>query len=68
MVEKAYSIIVSYFKRLHDPVTGASGPAITWRKAGAGIHAGNAPFVLTSVASYVDRFIENYRLANEATC
>ena len=68
VVGAASSINVQYLKQVVDRATGSDGIAIIWNTGVIGTHGGDSNFVLSSVALYVDKFIDEYLRVNAEAC
>ena len=64
----SFSIFIGYNKFVQDLVTGKTGPAPTWTIGGFGTHGEDAGYILSGVAMYMDRFIDEYLRVNEDAC
>ena len=67
-VRGAFTVEVSYYKRLYDSVAGQFGMAQTWTIGRFGQHSGDAGIVLQGESELLDRFILVYLRVNEAAC
>ncbi len=64
----AYSIEVSFQKRLRDVVSDRNGFAATWDTGSYGTHGGDAGHIMQSVSERLDRFVLEYLRVNETAC
>lgn len=68
MVGSAMSMWVYFEKRLHDPATGKSGPAVTWRRITGGPNTASTFTTLATLKIHIDAFIADYQEVNKAAC
>ena len=69
VVGSAFSIDTKYQKIMSDIfATRLEYPATTWYIGMTGTHSGNSSFILSNVAQYADKFIDEYLRVNEAAC
>ena len=68
VLRRSFGIIIRYNKFVQDLVTGKTGPSPTWNIHGIGTHGEDAGYILSTVAMYMDRFIDEYLRVNEDAC
>ena len=68
VVGKGFSINLELNKFVHDPLSGQSGIASTWLSGGTGTHADDSGYILSAVAGYTDKFIDEYLRVNAPAC
>ena len=64
----SHSISIRYNKFVQDLATGKIYLAPTWQRGGTGTHGEDAGYILSGVAMYMDRFIDEYLRVNEDAC
>lgn len=68
VVGRAFSGFVEYNKIVTDHATGEANAAATWSTNGTGTHGGDAGYILSAIAGYMDSFIDEYLRVNEDAC
>ena len=68
VVGKGFSIGLELNKFVHDPVSGQSGIASTWRRGYTGTHGDNPGYILSNVGNATDKFIDEYLRVNAPAC
>jgi len=68
VVGRAFSGFVEYNKIVTDHATGEVNAATTWSTHGTGTHGGDAGYILSAIAGYMDGFIDEYLRVNEDAC
>lgn len=68
VVGRAFSSSVEYNKIVTDHATGEKSAAATWSTHGTGTHGGDAGYILSAIAEYMDRFIDEYLRVNKDAC
>ena len=67
--ERVFVLTLNYRKGVYDPISAEFGLATTWVLRGAGTHGRDgAMFILSGLASYMDRFLVEYLRVNESAC
>ena len=64
----AFSILMEYNKRLHDPVSNVTGRAKTWNTGVTGTHGNEASYIVSAVSTLMDEFLVAYLRENEDYC
>lgn len=65
----AFAVDITLHKRVYDPLSGVSGYVQTAVcNITLGLHAGQAAFILSTIAQRMDEFIDNYLRVNEPAC
>lgn len=64
----AYVVRVELLKVVTDPGTDIKGAATTWRTYQYGIHSGDPAFVISSLSTAVQTFVDEYLRVNERFC
>ena len=68
VVGRAFSLVLTYMKIVYDPASDDTLRAMTWIKNVVGTHGGDATYILSNVASYMDVFLVEYLRVNESAC
>lgn len=68
VVGQAFSIHLEMNKFVYDPLSRQSGIASTWPSGGTGTHADDSGYILSAVAGYTDKFIDEYLRVNASAC
>ena len=68
VVGKGFSISLELRKFVHDPLSEQSQIASTWLSGGTGTHADGSGYILSAVAGYTDKFIDEYLRVNASAC
>ncbi|MDE2877091.1 MAG: hypothetical protein OXU69_01075 [Gemmatimonadota bacterium] len=68
VIQWAFSVRVELMKSVNDPFTELRGGATTWRAHRYGIHSGDKSFVLSSLSTALNGFVDEYRRVNERAC
>lgn len=68
IVHWAYVVRIELLKLVTDRETDIVGAAPTWRNYRYGIHSGDPEFVLSSLGTALQRFLDDYLLVNEGAC
>jgi len=68
VVGRAHGISFEYNKYFYDPASELHGFAITWDSSGTGTHGSDSRYILSHVAEYIDKFIDEYLRVNEDAC
>ena len=68
VMKQFFDIGLSFNKKVFDPLTEVTLPAITWRIDTVGTHGMDAGFILSSLSGFVDRFLVEYLRVNEPAC
>ena len=69
MTGGAFAVDISLHKLVYDPLSGVSGFVQTAVcNPFLGLHAGNAAFILSTIAQGMDEFIDTYLRVNEPAC
>ncbi len=68
VVGVAFSVLLQFHKGRFDQVSGEAGWATTWLDGSVGTHGGDAGFIRSSVAEYMDQFSVEYLRVNDAAC
>lgn len=68
VVRWAFLVRVELKKELRDPSTDLRGGATTWSAHRYGIHSGDKSFVLSSLGTALEGFVDEYRRVNERDC
>jgi len=64
----AYVVRVELLKVVTDPGTDIKGAATTWRTYRYGIHSGDPAFVISSLSTAVQTFVDEYLRVNAMFC
>ena len=64
----AFVVRVELLKVVTDPGTDIKGAATTWRTYRYGIHSGDPAFVISSLSTAVQTFLEEYLRVNARFC
>ena len=65
---RAFAIALKYKKVVYDQTAAVSGIATTWEIGSVGTHGGDAAYILSALAGYMDRFLVEYLRVNESAC
>ncbi len=68
VIGRAYGLDLALYKRVNDPISGATGDAATWAASWTGTHGGNGSFILSNVSEGMDRFLDEYLRVNAEAC
>ena len=69
VVDRAFSVNISYVKLMRDLETGLVGLAGFWSRGSTGVYGGvDVGFIVSSVAEKVDEFLADYLRINDAAC
>ena len=68
VVGRAFSGFAEYNKIVTDHATGEENAAATWSTRGTGTHGGDAGYILSAIAGYMDSFIDEFLRVNEDAC
>ena len=63
-----FSLGISLYKHVYDPLSGVSGVAATMSDYRVGQHTGDVTFILAMLARQMDEFIDAYLRVNEPAC
>jgi len=66
--ERAFNISFEYKKVLYDPASERHQFATTWSLGGIGKHGSSSGYILSHVAEFIDKFIDEYLRVNEDAC
>ena len=64
----AYVVRIELLKLVNDPRTDIHGAATTWRTYRYGIHSGDPAFVISSLNTALQTFLDEYLRVNEGSC
>lgn len=64
----SFTVRVEMMKGVVDPVLELPGIATTWRTVRHGVHRGDKSFVLSSLDTALQVFMDEYRRVNESAC
>ena len=68
IVHWAYIVRVELLKVVTDPETDIRGAATTWRTYRYGIHSGDPAFVISSLSTALQSFVDRYLRVNRRFC
>ena len=68
VVGGAYSIELSYKRRVCHSAISQCGYAKTWDRGSTGAHGRNAGFIRSNVSRHMDQFLVEYLRVNEESC
>ncbi len=68
VVGAAFRIDVELWKRVSDPLSGEESLAETWRSRSTGTHGRDGRYVLSTVGSHLDDFLDDYLRVNAGAC
>lgn len=68
VLDQAFSISVEYKKWVKDTASGEEGTTGTWSTGSLGTHGSRSGYILSSVSTHVDRFIDEYLRVNADAC
>lgn len=68
VLDSAFRIDIVFLKLLHDQFSGTQKYAVSWETNTFGTHGNNPAFILSSISSLMDDFINEYLRVNGDDC
>ena len=64
----AFSVRLSLYKTVFDPLTEINYSSATWTLGSIGTHGSDASFIIRSLSQHLDTFLADYLRVNETAC
>lgn len=65
---RSFNIRLAFKKKVHDPLSGITGIAVTWNAGSTGTHGGSASYILSALSQHMDKFLVEFLRVNEKAC